>query len=494
MGTLTLINRTVAIGTAMVAIAFVHTPALGQDYTHPREMNLPAPRFEPPDPARHRVSLPGGLTAYVVEESRVPLVTLSAFVGSGSAADPAAARALERALRSRGPQGREGGAFAEALRRMAAEYRVEISPEMTEITLSVPAADAGEALELLAALLRTPAMHEDDVAAVRQQAERASLPSASATGESGPVLYEGSLGFAVERFNALLLDGHPYGGQSSPEQARTLTAERVRGFHARHFVPQNVVLAVAGDLPRADAVAAIERSFAGWSGEAPPTPRAAPRVATRAPRRIHSYEADKLQAWVVMGQEIPPVPLADQAALEVTNYILGGGHFDTRLFREVRDKRGLANTAGGFPEPGVRGPGSYTFRSYGRPEVVPFLIEIMQREITRIRAEPVSEEELRIAQGALADGVFPMRFEDGHATARTYAQEWLQHRNHERTASYPRRIRAVTPRDVQAAARKYLHPERMQIVLVGPIEKVRAGSHPEGKLRLEDFGALIPGR
>ncbi|HEV2132429.1 MAG TPA: pitrilysin family protein, partial [Longimicrobiaceae bacterium] len=419
---------------------------------------------------------------------------LSAFVGSGSAADPAAARALERALRSRGVQGRERGAFAEALQRMAAEYRVELSPEMTEITLSVLAEDAVAALELLAALLRTPAIGEEEVAAVRQQAERARLPSAGATGESGPVLYEGSLGMAVERFNALLFGEHPYGGQITPEQTRTLTAERVRAFHARHFVPQNVVLAVAGDIPRAEAEVALERSFAGWTGQAPPAARPAARVATRAPRRIHSYPAEKLQAWVVMGHELPPVPLADQAPLEVMNYILGGGHFDTRLFREVRDKRGLANTAGGFPEPGVRGPGSYTFRTYGRPEVVPFLIEIMLRDVKRIRSEPVSEEELRIAQGALADGAFPMMFEDGHATARTYAREWLQHRSHERTASYPQRIRSVTRRDVQAAARRYLHPERMQIVLVGPIEEVRTGSHPEGTMRLEDFGALVPGR
>jgi zinc protease len=479
----------VALGLALAAAL----PALAaaQDYTHPREMGLPAPGFRQPDPEGHRVTLPNGLVAYVVEDRTVPLVTLSAFVpgGTADAARPGAAQALERALRA-GPRGMAGDAFRDALHRMAAEYGVTTSAEMVEVRLSVPAEDAWEALDLLARVLRDPEVTEAEVAAVRARAERPTLVSATATGESGPVLYEGSLALAVERFDALLLEGHAYAGAVSA----ALTAEDVRRHHARVFVPRNVVLAVSGDFARDRAVEALRERFGDWSGAAAPRFRPAAAAATRAPRRIHTYPADRLQAWVAIGHEIPPVGIEDEAALHVMNYILGGGHFDTRLFREGRDKRGLTNTAGGFPEPGVRGPGSYTFRTYGRPEVVPFLVEMTLREVERIRREPVSAEELEVARGALADGVHAARFANGHATARTFAREWAEHGDHRRSATYADRVRRVTERDVLAAARKYLHPDRMQVVLVGPIEAVRSGSHPEGTLRLEDVGTLVPGR
>ena len=481
---------------AVLASLACVTPALPQDYTHPLEMRLPPSDFQRPDPMQHRVVLDNGLVAYVVEDHTVPLVTLTAFVraGTADAAKPGAAQVLERALRSGVRGSAEGATFGDALREMAAEYRVNVSPEMTEISLNVPAADAWKALDLLARILREPAITDEDAAAVRAQSQSAALPSARATGESGPVLYEGSLAMAVERFNALLLGAHPYGGQTTAAQTQGLTAADARSFHERYFVPSNVVLAVSGDFPREDAVARIRERFADWSGAAPPAPRRGAAVATRAPRRIHTYPADKLQAWIVVGHELPPVPPQDRAALDVMNYILGGGHFDTRLFREIRDKRGLANTAGGFPEPGLRGPGTYTIRTYGRPEVVPQLLDITFREIERIRTEPVSDTELLVAKGALADGVYQLQFRNGHATARTFAREWAEHRDHQSTATYAERVRRVSTQDVRAAARKYLHPERMQIVVVGPIDKVRAAQASGAAKRLEDFGVIVEGK
>jgi zinc protease len=478
---------------AVLALLVSALPAMAQDYTHPLEMRLPSSDFQRPDPMQHRVVLDNGLVAYVMEDHTVPLVTLTAFVrvGTADAAKPGAAQVLERALRSRN---RAGTPLGDALREMAAEYRVNVSPEMTEISLNVPAADAWKALDLLAGILREPAVTDDDAAAVRAQSESAALPSARATGESGPVLYEGSLALALERFNALLLGSHPYSGQATAEQTRALTAADARAFHTRFFVPSNVVLAVAGDFSRDAAAARIRERFTDWSGASAPAFRRAAAVTTRTPRRIHTYPADKLQAWIVIGHELPPVPAQDRAALDVMNYILGGGHFDTRLFREIRDKRGLANTAGGFPEAGVRGPGSYTIRTYGRPEVVPLLLDITFREMERIRSEPVSDTELLVAKGALADGVYQLQFRGGHTTARTFAREWAERGDHQGTATYPERVRRVSIQDVRAAARKYLHPERMQIVLVGPIDKVRAAQPAEAAKRLEDFGVLVEGR
>ncbi|MCH7685015.1 MAG: insulinase family protein, partial [Gemmatimonadetes bacterium] len=132
-----------------------------------------------------------------------------------------------------------------------------------------------------------------------------------------------------------------------------------------------------------------------------------------------------------------------------------------------RDKRGLTNDASGFLEFNLRGPGTYTFRTYGRHEVAQQLIDLTFAEIERIRSELVSEEELLVAKGALTDGEFAMKFANGHAVARTFAQELARYGTFGHLFEYVRRVRSVSREDVRRAARRYLHPERMAVVIVG---------------------------
>ncbi|MEQ9169304.1 MAG: insulinase family protein, partial [Fulvivirga sp.] len=178
------------------------------------------------------------------------------------------------------------------------------------------------------------------------------------------------------------------------------------------------------------------------------------------------YTADKLQSWYVAGHALPMLTAEEIPALEVMNYILGGGHFDTRLFKETRDLRGLTNDASGFLTFRQYGPGSYDFRTYGRPEVLGQLEEIVLTEANKIRNEEVSDEELMVAQGALADGVFEEQFQNSHKTAATLAAEFNKYQSFERLSAYPDRVRAVTKADVKDAANKYLLPDQFLTVRV----------------------------
>jgi predicted Zn-dependent peptidase len=188
---------------------------------------------------------------------------------------------------------------------------------------------------------------------------------------------------------------------------------------------------------------------------------------TRSRAALHHFPTHKLQSWLVIGHDLPPVPLEEQAALEVMNYIVGAVHLNTRLMRETRYKYGYTNDASGFPEPRWYGPGGYTFRSYSRPEVIENIYQNMMGELIRTRDEEVSGHELFVAKGALADGSFPIRYLDGYALTRSFALERLRYGNHDRSASYVQRIRAVSKDDVLDAARKYLRPENMQVIILG---------------------------
>lgn len=450
-------------------------PAI-DDLPHPREMGLPEASFSRPDPEELQLRLANGMIAYVVEDSSVPLVTIAAVVDAGTLEGPVAgaAEALAAAWRRGGMATRSAAQVAAALERMVAELTVTQSAEETVLTLNVPREDFTEAVELFAQLVRRPSITFQDVAASAARTSR------------GATQYAGSLDDAVDAFRDHLYDGHPLG--RAPGSSGRVTPNRAREYHARFVTPGSVTLAVGGDISRSEVANALTSQFADWGASEAVERSPVPAIRSDSRRDVLLHPADKLQGWIVMGHELPAVPVEDEAALQVMNYILGGGHFDTRLFRAARDRRGLTNDNSGFLDAGTRAPGSYTFRTYGRPEVIPLLIHLTFEEIDRIRAAPVSPEELFVAKGALADGEFTLGYRDGPTTAVTFAREWTQYRNHERSASYQERVRSVTAEEVQAVAQLYLLPEKIDIVILGPISEILNVPPLEGELPIRALG------
>jgi predicted Zn-dependent peptidase len=453
-------------------------PVDAQDYTHPREMDLPASEFERPDPDDIRLTLDNGLVAYVAEDHRAPLVTFTAFVAGGTAdREPGEASVVGAALR-RGPASMSRGDFRAALDEMAADYSVSVSHEEIEVTLDVPAEDAWAALQLFAATLREPAFETGDA------------PAGGRTTRAEGIDWDSSIAGAIDAFQAHLFDGHPYGRVPSAEELGAARRGGAQSFHGRYFVPANTVLAIAGDFDVAAARRQTEAAFASWPAGGRPDLAEHPAVRTSTPRQVLQANAEKLQGWVVIGHELPMVPADERAALDVMNYILGAYHLDARLFRAARELRGLTNDNSAFLEPSVRGPGTYSFHTYGRPEAVRLLVDVTFRELERIRDEPASDQELFVAQGALTDGTWASAYATGQDATRTYAREWLHHGDHDQSERYVDEVRAVTIQDVQAMARKYLHPDRMIVAVVGPLDEIADAPGIEDEPQLESWGRV----
>ena len=470
-----MITRT---GVMIAALASVASSAHAQDYTHPRDMGLPDAGFVRPDPGRLRLELDNDLVAYVAVDGRAPLVTFTAFVAAGSAhGGPGEAAAVGAAIR-RGPASMPDRDFQTALREMAATYTVTVGREETEITLDVPAADGWAALELLSAVLQKPAFG----APVGGDAGR--------TSQAEGIDWASSIAGAIAAFESRLYQDHAFGRVASRPETEAALGGGAQRFHERHFVPGNVTLAVAGDFDETEARRRTADAFSGWRGGDRPDPVTFPAVTTSEPRRVLTAKADKLQGWIVIGHELPIVPREDQAALEVMDYILGAYHLDSRLFRNSRELRGLTNDNSSFLQPGVRGPGSYTFQTYGRPEAVRLLVDVTFQELEKIREGRASEDELFVAKGALVDGLHATKYTTGLDAARSYALEWLREGSHDWSAGYPDRIGEVTLAQVREAARKYIHPDRMIVSVVGPLDEIRASPMIESEPQLEAWGRL----
>ena len=434
---------------------------LAQEFPHPREMGFPEVQIQIPDTARFEFRLENGLTGFVVRDVRIPLVQFSAFVrvGTGDADKRGVAEVLAMLLR-RGPCWMGPNRFHEAMDRMAGKLTVLMTQDITEITLNVPTEDASQGLRIFSGIVRGPCIERDGLEEFRQRGVSAPTPPV------GAVVENGSLELAVDLFKRRLFEGHRYSEVITSEDAAAITIEDVEDFYRDFFNPSNMVLAVSGAFDSYTMLNEVDQRFTDWEARRLPRLRTGSDVQTP-PRATYRYRSDKLQTWIVIGHELPRVSPDDLPALQVMNYILGGGHFDTRLFREARDKRGLTNDASGFLEFNLRGPGTYTFRTYGRHEVAQQLIDLTFAEIERIRSELVSEEELLVAKGALTDGEFAMKFANGHAVARTFAQELARYGMFRHLLGYVRRVRSVSREDVRQAAQRYLHPERMAVVIVG---------------------------
>jgi zinc protease len=449
----------------MLLALFFAMPSFSQVLTHPRDMGLPESDYTRPDPAEYQLSLENGLIAYVARADQVPLVTLSAFVRAGKVSDQkqGAVEALLDALKNSGPVGMGSSQFKSRLEQMTAKYGVQLNDEWTEVTLNVPVEDLDQALELFASILQKPLISKENI----QQAAGSAGPEAKDLGgESGTQLYEGSMTAAVENFYQIIYRDHPYGRRPTAAEFDALEVVDVAAFHSRYFVPGNMTLAVAGAIDVEDINGRLVELFGDWSSGEVPEAVQMPAV-KRDRAALHHFPAKKLQSWLVIGHDLPVIPLEEQAAFEVMDYIMGAYHLNTRMMRNTRYKYGYTNDASSFVEYRWYGPGGYTYRSYSRPEVIEDIYKNMMHELVRIRDEEVSDHEMFVAKGALADGYFQVRYLDGYALTRSFALERLRYGNHKRSASYVERIRAVTKEDVLNAARKYISPEYLQVVLLG---------------------------
>ena len=437
------------------------TQVIAQDLTHPRDMEIPKSKFKRPHPAKYQVSLDNGLVAYVAKEDQVPLVSLSAFIKAGKidGRKEGAAEALVEAFLA-GPKNMSSTTFKASLKRMTAKYSVILHNKWIEINLNVPAEDLEEAFELFSATVISPNITEANIKAAAGKATK------NIKVDKNGVIIDGSSSVAVSKFHDIILKGNILGKKLVPSDFEDLSTRDVENFYTAYVVTGNMTIAVSGDINEKAIRKKLKAQFSSLTNNTPPNRRNVGTI-RRQKNKYHYFPADKLQTWVVIGHPLAPVAFKDETAFEVMNYILAGGHFWTRMFIETRDKYGLTNDASGYIEDQWDGSGSYSFHTSSRHDVTKQLYDNIMGVIYEIQEGLVSDEELMIAQNALADGVYEMKFKDGNATARSFAIEKLRYGNHKRSKSYPARVRSVTKEDVLRAANEYMYPDAFQVILVG---------------------------
>lgn len=423
----------------------------------------------PVNPLSFTVSYPekfqlnNGIEVFFKQDSELPLVDVAVVVEAGKIGVPNKMAGLEDLVAALLRNGGAGQWSAEQLDQhledLAAQIQVRASTYTTNFDLSVLREDAESGVELLAAMVQSPKFDAQRFTVNQQKL----LESIRRRGDRAGKL-------AQQVLFAKLYAGHPLADFSRQETVQPLMVSDVERYYQQHFTPQRTRVAISGDLSVAEARQWLERAFGGWVKQGDES--LLPSFEDTNPAGVLLVHRPIPQTTILLGEIGIEKSNPDLHAVQVMNYILGGGGFSSRLMREIRSNRGLAYSVYSYFSVGRRLLGPFVAGCETKNESVAEVVMLLRAEMDTIRQQLITEQELKQAKDSLINS-FVFTFENPHAlTKRIMSQQMYGYPEHY-LDEYRQRIAAVTVADIQRVALTYLHPEQQLLVLVGDREALQ---------------------
>lgn len=273
---------------------------------------------------------------------------------------------------------------------------------------------------------------------------------------------------------------HPYGEQITEETVAKIDIEACKAYYHQYFRPNIAYLAIVGDINKSDAQNMVEKYFGEWEpGEVPRFEYDIPE----APQRTEVAIVDRPQSVQSVINITYPIVLKtghpDVIKSRVMNTILGGG-FSSNLTENIREDKGYTYHAGSSLS-SDRLVGNFNAAASVRNEVTDSAVVEFLYELNRIRDEPVSEKQLQSIKNYITGG-FARSLESPQTIARFALNIERYGLPEDYYANYLKNIQAVTVEDVQEMARKFIHPDHANILVVGKASEVAD--------KLQQFGPL----
>jgi zinc protease len=408
-----------------------------------------------------RVVSPGGIEAWLVTESAIPLITMNVAFRGGAAQDPEdlpGVAEMVSGLLDQGAGEFDAQAFQQRLRDTHVELSFSAARDAFYGQMRTLSENRDEGFDLIRLALTEPRFDEDALELRRGQTE-ASLRRELQDPNSIAGRSWSEAMFGTE---------HPYGRpvRGSLESVAAITSADLRAFHRGILARDNLFIAVVGDIDAETLAPLLDKVFGPLPEISDLTPVPEPEIGVR-------------DGQVLIDMEIPQTVMQfgrpglkrdddDFMAAFVVNHILGGGSFSSRLYREVRELRGLAYSVYTF---------LYTLENTGlfaggvatRNDRAGESLAIIREEIRRMASEGPREEELNDAKRYLT-GAYALRFETSGSIARQLVQIQLDELGIDYVNIRNDLIDALTIDDVRRAAQRLLDDGTLLVTLVGQPE------------------------
>ena len=465
-------SRRRALLVSLLALALaLPAAAQVQDYkqikTPPlRPMTIPEPQ---------RITLSNGMTVLLLEDHELPVVEAFARIRTGSrheAAEKAGlATILGDVLRTGGTKSMPGDQMDDFLEARGARIETDMSEAYGSAEMWCLRQDFPEVFKVLAAVLRNPVFAEDKIAISKNQmgtmiARRNDEPMGIMFREFAKVVYG---------------PDSPYARTPEFATLQGITRQDLVDFHKKYYAPNRIFLGLVGDFDSKEMAKKVKEVFGDWpKGPEVKDPPAAYRTAVE-PGVYYVQKDDMTQSDIILGhlgtlkKDNP-----DIFALDVMNEAWGGG-FASRLFSNVRSKKGLAYAVTGSVASNYDFPGTFTAWMTTKTESTGAGIDALMEEIEGLSKSPLTDAEVQRAKDSILNS-FVFNYDSRGKILRqqlTYAYFGFPA---DYLSRYRQSVEKVTTADVDRVAKKYVNKDRLAILVVGP---------PKGQDRpLESFGKV----
>ena len=400
-----------------------------------------------------------GARVYFYPAHELPMVNIEVGFDAGSARDPVDKAGLAHLVNigvREGAADMDGGAIESALDAVGAELGNENGRDMSVFelrSLSKPKI-LKQALTVLGKMLAAPTFPD---AAIERERQRSLVSLAQ---------QKQSPGDTVQRaFYRALFAGHAYSNHPDGTETGLKAIDRndLVAFHKQYFVAANAVVAIVGDLSRAQAEQ-VARQIVGGLPRGAPAPKLS-QVRELASANTVKIEFPSNQSHLLMGQPGVSRHDPDYFPLYVGNYILGGSGLISRLAVEIREKRGLAYSVYSYFVP-MRQRGPFVIGLQTRNDQAQLAEQVTRETVAKFVHNGPTAEELEAAKKHITGG-FPLLLDSNKKIAGNLLTIGFYDLPLDYLETYSEKIEAVTIEDVRDAFRRRLDPDRLVQVVVG---------------------------
>jgi predicted Zn-dependent peptidase len=407
-----------------------------------------------------RVTLSNGIVLYLYPDRTLPILDLVGLFRGGRLYDPLGKAGLARVaaaqIRAGGTTSIPPDALNEELESLAVSLELSAGDEAIEVRLNLLSRHTDRGVKLLADVLLRPAFDAGQLELARGR----SLEEFRRRRDHPTELLQKE--FAALHYTTR----HPLGLEPNETSLRNITREDLVAFHERFIRPDNLILAAAGDFDKEALVALLEEALGAWPGSGRPTLPPVPAVQTTARPGVYLIDRPIPQSSIAIGHFGVDRTNPDRQAIELMNYLLGGGGFTSRITRRVRSAEGLAYSVRSRFDTDGPLPGLFQVVALTRTGATSRTVAATLDEIARLRDAPVPASELDAAKEALTNS-FQFWFADPTQTVRRLMLLEFEGLPPDYYQTLLGRYQTVTGERLQEVARRYLKPDDLAIIVVG---------------------------
>ena len=402
----------------------------------------------------HRTVLSNGIVVLVAENPVADIVAARMFVRAGSCyetREQAGLAHLLSAVMTKGCDGLSSWELAEQVESVGASLSADAATDYFLLSLKTVTSDFSEILTLAGRILRSPTFPETQV----ELEKRLALQNIRSQKEQPFTV-------AFSQMRQVMYQNHPYAMSILGDETTMggLSRADLVQFHQTYFRPDNLVISIAGRVTVEDAVALVEQVFGDWQIPSQPLPLVTlPSIQAEPQHRLQPVQTQ--QSIVMLGYLGSPVSCPDYAPLKLLSTYLGNG-LSSRLFVELREKRGLAYEVSAF-YPTRLYPGSFVVYMGTAPENTSIALQGLRTEVDLLCTTEVSETALQAAKNKIL-GQYALGKQTNGQIAQIYGWYETLGLGLDFDQEFQELITSVSVQDAITAACKYLQEPYVSLV------------------------------